>query len=152
LAGAIWARSLAFERRAEEITVAPNQPALADRSETVERDAEVGRNDVEAIQSQSGSVVGDVSNNTCVNYLLTQEVHQHVTIDCRAAKGASFDVGPVLLEDFTERLHAALLAFGRIVVDRRLKPEGRSPARRRYPSDSIVQRNSIVKLDVATSG
>jgi hypothetical protein len=55
-------------------------------------------------------VVGNVSNNTGVNYPMPPEVHQHVTIDCRAAKGASFDVGVVLLKDFAERLHEPWLS------------------------------------------
>jgi hypothetical protein len=109
----IWrkrAQSLAFECCAEEITVAPDQPALAKRSEAVERDAEAGRNDVEAVQSQSGTVVGNVSNNTGVNYFMPSEVHQHVAIDCRTAKSASFDViGGGLLKDFAERLHQSWL-------------------------------------------
>jgi hypothetical protein len=84
---------------------APDQPAGAHRAEIVERNAEFGRHDVQAVQSEAGTLVGDIANTTCVDVAI--EEHQYVAIDRRAAAGAALDVASGL-EYLLERRHARL--------------------------------------------
>jgi hypothetical protein len=86
------ARRLSFERHADKVAVAPDQPAVTHRTEMVERDAKFGRHDVEAIQSKASTMVGHITNATWVDSILTHEEHQYIAIDRRAAHGASLDV------------------------------------------------------------
>src|ERR1700722_3591816 len=85
------------------------------RAEIVERNAEFGRHDVQAVQSEAGTLVGDIANTTCVDVAI--EEHQYVAIDRRAAAGAALDVASGL-EYLLERRHA------------RLPPEENEAARR----------------------
>jgi hypothetical protein len=101
--------SSALKLRADKVAVAPDQPTPAHGAEIVERNAEFGRNDVQAVQSKAGAMVGDIANTTCVDAVLASEEHQHVAIDRRAADGAAFDVASGL-EYFLKRRHAAGLS------------------------------------------
>jgi hypothetical protein len=64
-----------FEYRADEIAVTPNQPTLAHRSEPIKRNAEFGRDDVQAIQSNACSVVCYVTDAASVNVDVAREEH-----------------------------------------------------------------------------
>ena len=46
---------LTFERCADKIAVAPDQPATTHRAETVERSTEVGRHDIQAVYVNNGT-------------------------------------------------------------------------------------------------
>jgi hypothetical protein len=100
-------KNLTFECRADKVAVAPDQPTPAHRAEIVERNAEFGRYDVQAIQFEAGTLVGDVADATWVLGLLASEEHQYVAIDPRAADGAALDVASGL-EYLLERRHARL--------------------------------------------
>jgi hypothetical protein len=100
-------KNLTFECRAEKIAIAPDQPTPAHGTEIVERNAEFGRNDVQAVQSEAGAMVGDIANTTCVDTVLASEEHQHVAIDRRAADGAALNVASGLVH-FPKRRHARL--------------------------------------------
>jgi hypothetical protein len=92
-----------FERRADKIPVAPDQSTPAHRAEIVERNAELGRQDVQAVQSKAGAMVGDIADATWVDVAI--EEHQYVAIDRRTADGASLDVAS-RLKRFPKRRHA----------------------------------------------
>jgi hypothetical protein len=51
-----------FERDADEVTFPPYQAALSDGPKIVERETEVERNQVEAVQANASAVVGRIAN------------------------------------------------------------------------------------------
>jgi hypothetical protein len=61
---------LAFERHADAIAVAPDQAARAHRAEIVERNAEFGRDDAQAVQANARPEVSDVADATGMDHLL----------------------------------------------------------------------------------
>jgi hypothetical protein len=94
-----------FERGSNKVAVAPDQPTQARRAEIVERNAELGRQDVQAVQSKAGAMVGDIADATWVDVAI--EEHQYVAIDRRTADGASLAVTS-RLKRFPKRRHARL--------------------------------------------
>src|ERR1700674_1701155 len=96
---------LTFERHADKIAVAPDQSATAHRAESIERNSEFGRHDVQAVQSKAGAMVGDITNATFVNAVLAREEHQYVAIDHCAADAAALCVA----SGFLKHRHAARL-------------------------------------------
>ena len=95
-----------FERRADKIAVAPDQATPTHRAEIVERNAELERQDAQAVQCNAGALVCDVADATYADAFLPGEEHQHAAIDRRAADSASLDFTGRRLKDFPERRHA----------------------------------------------
>jgi hypothetical protein len=102
--------NLTFECRAEKIAIAPDQSTSAHRAEIVERNAKLGRQDVQASQSEARAMVRYIANTTCVDKVLASEEHQHVAIDRRAADGAALEVASGL-EYLPKRRHAGGFCF-----------------------------------------
>ncbi len=79
-----FASALAFERRTEEITLTPDQATPAHRAEIVERNAEIRRHDIEAIQSNGGSVVCHIPDAASMNAVAAEKKHEDVPVDDRS--------------------------------------------------------------------
>src|ERR1700729_3735096 len=78
-------KSSAFECGAEKVAAAPDQPAPTHRAEIVERNSKAGWHDVQAVQSNAGSVVSDVTDAARMNARVTHEKHQRPAINNGAA-------------------------------------------------------------------
>ena len=62
--------TLAFERSADKIAVTPDQSTAVRRAEVVERNAKLGRQDIQTIQTKSGAVICHVADTAGVNAVL----------------------------------------------------------------------------------
>lgn len=75
--------SLAGERHANKIAVAPDQAAAADGAEIVEGQIEVERQNLEPGQVDAGALIGHVADTTAVHSRLSCKEHERRPVNQR---------------------------------------------------------------------
>jgi hypothetical protein len=73
---------------ANKVAVAPDQSAATRRVEIIERNFEIGRHDLDAVQPNSRTSVRDISDAAGLDTLSACKIHQHAAIDYRSAESA----------------------------------------------------------------
>jgi hypothetical protein len=72
----------------------------------VERNAELGRQDAQAVQCNAGALICDLADAARADAFLSGQEHQHASIDRRAADSAPLDFTRMRLKELPERCHA----------------------------------------------